>query len=158
MRQIPFEITVRTPCNENWEEMHVNECGKFCNRCSKLVVDFTCMTDDEIVKYINGIKGKICGRVGVSQLNRQFCSPKKSNPFLRSKLMHGLFLLTMCKPFAGWARINSKHLTIIEHITSGRQATIFNSFTDSLLTYPIKGTVVCKEKKEPMKNVDIEDE
>jgi len=50
--------------------MEQNETGKFCLNCSKNVVDFTKLSDQETIKIISQSTTKICGRLNSSQLNR----------------------------------------------------------------------------------------
>lgn len=43
--------------------------GAFCNVCSKVVVDFSAMSDDEVIAYLESKKEeKTCGRFRTSQL------------------------------------------------------------------------------------------
>lgn len=57
-------FNIPKPCNEDWGKMSPNEKGRFCNVCSKTVVDFTKMTDEESLNYFEANKGKrICGRI-----------------------------------------------------------------------------------------------
>ncbi len=57
------------PCSENWENMTPNEKGRFCDSCSKSVIDFTKMTTEEITQALRESKGSICGRTNQRQLN-----------------------------------------------------------------------------------------
>jgi hypothetical protein len=62
-------ISIPTPCNENWNEMTPNEQGAFCKVCSKTVVDFTHMNDDEVKNYfLKNATTKTCGHFKNSQL------------------------------------------------------------------------------------------
>lgn len=57
-------LNIPKPCHENWDEMSPTEKGRFCNVCSKTVVDFTKMTDEESLNYFRANKGKrICGKI-----------------------------------------------------------------------------------------------
>src|SRR5205085_11579342 len=44
--------------------------GRFCGACSKQVVDFSVMSDTEIIRYFTAAKGNTCGRFSNDQLNR----------------------------------------------------------------------------------------
>jgi hypothetical protein len=52
--------------------MDEREQGRFCQQCQKTVVDFTGMTDAEVLGYFaaRGEKGRICGRLLSGQLGR----------------------------------------------------------------------------------------
>lgn|GEM_PF-459730 len=63
------QIRIPTPCPENWENMQDFPSGKFCEKCSKCVVDFTEKTDEQIHKILKTANGKeICGRISKRSL------------------------------------------------------------------------------------------
>ncbi len=64
-----FGIQIDNPCSENWENMTPSERGRFCNSCSKQVVDFSVMSDADIVAYFKKHKN-VCGRFAEEQLDR----------------------------------------------------------------------------------------
>lgn len=65
-------LKIAEPCHENWENMLEAEKGRFCNVCSKDVVDFTHYSDAEIIDYFEQLKSKpsasICGRFKAKQI------------------------------------------------------------------------------------------
>jgi hypothetical protein len=63
-------LSIANPCSENWGKMSDAACGKFCGACQKHVIDFTAMSDTELGRIINTIKGEICGRMTPEQMNR----------------------------------------------------------------------------------------
>lgn len=64
-------ISIPTPCREDWNKMTPNEKGAFCKVCSKTVVDFTTMTDEEVQNYfLNSRPGKTCGHFKKIQLEK----------------------------------------------------------------------------------------
>ena len=70
MKKRNIILNINKPCSENWATMEQNETGKFCFNCSKNVVDFTNLSDQETIKIITQSTTKICGRLDYSQLNR----------------------------------------------------------------------------------------
>ena len=46
-----FKLQIGTPCHENWDNMSQVEKGRFCGSCEKTVVDFSKMTEAEIVFF-----------------------------------------------------------------------------------------------------------
>ena len=50
--------------------MQPEEQGRYCGACSKTVVDFSGMSDREIVQYLSKAGQRVCGRVAPEQLNR----------------------------------------------------------------------------------------
>jgi hypothetical protein len=57
-------------CNENWNEMTASVKGRFCANCCKTVVDFSTMSDKEILQVLTKAAGKTCGRFTEEQLHR----------------------------------------------------------------------------------------
>jgi len=51
--------------------------GRHCLNCQKTVVDFTSMTDTELVNYFKKNTGNTCGRFTNDQLQRDILVPKK---------------------------------------------------------------------------------
>ena len=69
------KISIPKPCPESWENMHQTQKGKFCELCSKEVIDFTTWTDDEVIQYFENTQpstpnGTTCGRLSTQQVER----------------------------------------------------------------------------------------
>ena len=62
-------ISIPKPCHENWNGMSPQEKGRFCQVCSKTVVDFTSLSDEQVKNYFLQQAGqKTCGRFRSGQL------------------------------------------------------------------------------------------
>lgn len=61
-------ITIPEPCHQSWNEMIPEGQGRHCQQCSKVVTDFTAMSNAQIIDYFNSY-GNVCGRFGAGQLN-----------------------------------------------------------------------------------------
>lgn len=72
------------------------EQGRFCAACQKTVTDFTQMTDEEIILFLQGNRNG-CGRFLPGQLNRSL-KPAGRQPYVRlplyKKIAAGLLLTT----------------------------------------------------------------
>jgi hypothetical protein len=67
--QVSFSIP--EPCHVPWEGMTtVNDIHRHCASCEKTVVDFSRMSDDELLLYLRHNSGSTCGRFAKHQLNR----------------------------------------------------------------------------------------
>ena len=65
-----FFVSIPEPCHEKWDEMTPNEKGVFCVLCSKTVVDFTKLSDNEVKNYLFSHSGqKTRGRFRKDQLS-----------------------------------------------------------------------------------------
>ncbi|MGB8192266.1 MAG: T9SS type A sorting domain-containing protein [Chitinophagaceae bacterium] len=65
-----LQLNVAQPCHENWTAMTPQEQGRFCGSCNKMVVDFSVMTDRQILEHFSSYTGSTCGRFTNDQLNR----------------------------------------------------------------------------------------
>jgi len=141
-------LYIPSPCHEDWNKMTAAEHGRFCTSCCKQVVDFTLMTDQQILNYLSARSGKLCGRFDSEQLQR---------PLVETK---------MAKKKSWWMALTMPLLLLFERSEAqGSVAVITGDTTLSTiekepqimgkLTYPsereitIKGTVV-DEKNEPI--------
>ena len=73
-------LFIADPCHEQWSNMQPNVDGRFCGSCQKTVVDFTMMSDQEILSWLSGADRSVCGRFTDHQLNRDLSParpPKK---------------------------------------------------------------------------------
>lgn len=71
----PIKLSITEQCHESWDKMSPTNEGRFCNACAKQVVDFTAMSDVEILNYFNNLKnGTVCGRALPAQLDRNINS------------------------------------------------------------------------------------
>jgi hypothetical protein len=65
-------ISIENPCHEDWNRMTPETQGRFCNSCEKIVIDFSEMSDSEILQFFNKPKTeKICGRFKSEQLKQK---------------------------------------------------------------------------------------
>ncbi|MFM2362190.1 MAG: hypothetical protein RLZZ316_1092 [Bacteroidota bacterium] len=92
-----LQLHIPTPCHENWNAMTPQAQGRFCNACAKVVVDFSMMTDKEVLDYMNTATSNVCGRMSTEQLAK----PLQAYPATRSfgwkymwSLLVGSFLMT----------------------------------------------------------------
>lgn len=65
-----LQIHIPTPCHENWDAMTPEAKGRFCGSCAKVVVDFSVMTDNEVLNFLKNNKGSTCGHFTSDQLDR----------------------------------------------------------------------------------------
>lgn len=71
-------LSIPEPCHQNWQHMTPTDQGRFCNACAKEVVDFSMMTDTEVLNYFTTLThDKVCGRALPSQLERTISRPKE---------------------------------------------------------------------------------
>ncbi len=93
-----FNILIDKPCSENFNTFIKKDKGGFCNSCKKTVIDFTKMSDLEIMNYFSSEKNKTCGLFLESQLKsysnpNNTLSKQSSSTFLSS--IFGFSLLSI---------------------------------------------------------------
>jgi len=65
-----MRISIENPCHEDWQKMTPESQGRFCQACEKTVVDFSKMSDAEILYYFSQPRNeKVCGRFRSEQLS-----------------------------------------------------------------------------------------
>lgn len=105
-----YIVRIPEPCHEDWNKMTVDEKGRFCNVCSKSVVDFTNKTDTEIHSIlIEKSSEKVCGRFNKNQVERPIDTqyfPIYTSAGLRKVFLAAAFLvfgafLFSCKDDSG---------------------------------------------------------
>ncbi|MFI5161399.1 MAG: hypothetical protein ACHQHN_08975 [Sphingobacteriales bacterium] len=60
-------ISIPQPCRQLWQQMTIEKEGRHCAGCSKTVLDFTRMSNEEIISYLS-TKTNVCGRIEQYQL------------------------------------------------------------------------------------------
>ena len=74
---------------KNWNAMNRNHKEvRFCNSCSKEVVDFTLMSDAQIVQYMSKTHQNVCGRFANDQLDRSLIPKNERKLSFLKYLIH----------------------------------------------------------------------
>ena len=138
-----LQIQLPKPCHEDWDKMNPVEQGRFCNSCQKAVVDFTGMSDAQLVAFFKKPStGSICGRFDNDQLARDLIIPGKRMPWLKYFLQLTIpIFLTSLKAQSQGEPILKQNITPRTSVCAKElQGTVgFISFTGSNL---IQGRVV----------------
>ena len=90
-----IHLHLPTPCHEDWDAMSLRDQGRHCAACQKTVVDFTAMSDAQLVRFFDNYKDlPICGRFANTQLQRPLgFGPVTRKPWpLAAALLAGLGL------------------------------------------------------------------
>lgn len=134
-------ITIPKPCHENWNEMSPKEKGRLCDKCCKVVIDFTKKTASQIVEILQAKpEQKVCGRFRSDQI--AVAVPVATSRIPRTRL----FLAAVYFVFGGLL-FSSCHTTKQPEVMGKIQAP--HSFTNGF-TNPdtaVKDSLVKKGKK-----------
>lgn len=152
-------IQIENPCEEKWDNMQNISDGKFCDLCSKKVLDLTQKTDDEIFHLLNTSNGKICGRIFPYQLNKSFVNSEKTisnqeNKKGYSRLVAGLAIaasLTGIQTSAG--TFEKSLIQISENKDSGEKDLDKEKISDN--DFIISGKLINSDTKKPLPNIEV---
>ena len=93
-----INIQIDKPCSEDFKTFTKTATGGFCSSCKKTVVDFTKMSDEEVITYFSTEKSKTCGVFLESQLksysNASLSSNRKKSSVFASSIF-GLSLVSL---------------------------------------------------------------
>jgi len=103
MKTPRISLKIENPCNENWLGMTEAQQGRFCSSCSKNVVDFSILSDKEIIKMIEKSTGQLCGRFKRTQLNRVIINSKTPRSYqVVYRLLTSLILIPVPALVLAW--------------------------------------------------------
>ncbi|HPI12845.1 MAG TPA: hypothetical protein PLK63_17500, partial [Catalimonadaceae bacterium] len=74
MKSAAFEIQIPRPCTVSESRFRPHDTGDWCLSCKKNVVDFTEMSDAEIIRFFQDkpLDAQLCGTWRNDQLNKSF--------------------------------------------------------------------------------------
>jgi len=158
MKSKSYELKIENPCDQNWNAMSKNDAGKYCHQCSKNVIDFTILSDKEIIKSLEQNSGNLCGRLSNKQQNRIISYEQPTTYSYFYKILTGFLLFGSSQnSFATDKKIELQK----EIITINDSNKIQNNeeikhkpFTDDKRKY-LSGVVLDSDTKEPLYGVII---
>lgn len=74
-------IGVSKPCGESWSAFTKTKNGGFCQSCQKEVIDFTKMSDAELITYLRSTKSGTCGKFNPAQLKTYHSHPQSAKGY-----------------------------------------------------------------------------
>lgn len=98
-----FTLSLSNPCSEKWETFRPTPKGAFCQSCSKEVIDFTALSDQQIIDFFKNNPLNSCGRFRPEQLTNYRFDTEAINPGWRlwkAGLM-AIMLALVSKPSVG---------------------------------------------------------
>lgn len=145
-----FQLSIPTPCQEDWNQMIPEGNNKHCQKCSTLIVDFTQMSDREIKDFFENHQGRICGRMTKRQTEKIYSSysEEKTTSFYLPRIAASWLLVSWLSLSP---TVNAQELKpeMTEQVSKG--ATDNQTVTPRIL----KGIVIDTENNEPLTSVEI---
>lgn len=143
-----MKINIPNPCKASWDHMQAGPNGKLCLQCNKQVIDFTTMSDAELIKTLQSQGKNLCGRFRNEQINRTLLLQQAPKPAgqLR-KILAGLLLLAGANQtlHAQVGKIMIEPSATTRHDNSNEQQQ-----QDGSLLAQLKGRVIDANTKEPI--------
>jgi hypothetical protein len=137
-----LKINIPKPCHEDWNKMTVQQKGRHCKSCDKLVFDFTRSTDEQIVKTFLE-KGNVCGRFKSTQLNKELLLTRKEKNNYLSYVASTLFAFLSF----GTQDVEAQGKPQIVKVASSQSTTINKKKETSIRhTKPVSGTIFGPKK------------
>jgi len=112
-----FQLQIPQTCHEDWNKMTPGDKGRFCDSCQKTVVDFTSMSDMQLIAFFKKPStGSVCGRLYNDQLERDFEIPRKRLPWMKYflQLIIPAFLFTSKAKAQGKLRVMGDTTVLID--------------------------------------------
>jgi hypothetical protein len=158
MKRTGIRLNIENPCSQTWASMQSNEHGKYCLHCAKNVIDFTRLTDEEIVKVITQSNGSICGRLHKNQLNRVLVQEeeRKIKEFKCNWLAGAMLMLGMGEPLVAGI-VPDKQITVVspKQLTSDQSIGKEEMPPDTLRNF-FRGVLVDAKTREVLEGATIQ--
>ncbi|MDQ3108924.1 MAG: carboxypeptidase-like regulatory domain-containing protein [Bacteroidota bacterium] len=151
-RQNHLHISIPEPCTMKWEEMeHVDEQSRHCSSCEKVVLDFTRMSDDELIAFFQKTNN-VCGRFLPHQIGKdlvQYHGTRHGN-FFRKLVLFNSFLFGLLIAVKAEPSVRKNSVTVerseqergIIPITEPKIIAISGTVKDSISQGPLWGLLV----------------
>ena len=145
MKSLSIHISIPKPCHEQWDGMTTTERGAFCQSCQTEVIDFSAMTDREVIEYLSKNKAG-CGRFRNDQLNTNLSIASVENGVFKWRALFFGFL-----SFISFKNVNASSVYTLDTFSHTNKKTV----SDTTLTMPSNDSIqingkVLDEKGEPM--------
>ncbi len=92
MKNRGIKIRIEQPCHEDWNKMKEAEKGRYCQACEKNVVDFSVMSNAQIIDFLSNNNGKVCGRIDKYRLDTFLQKEPNIKSGLFNKYIAGLLM------------------------------------------------------------------
>lgn len=146
MNKQPIHISVDKPCNQDWEQMSTVESGRFCHTCTKVVTDFSSMSDEQLIDFFakRASGSQPCGRFRKDQLNKMICITPPRTKFRFFRLAASFLLAqTLLYQEKAFGKTGAQIEVVSTADTAGRESvTIKGRVSDYHSDKPVTGLKV----------------
>ncbi|MEO9893232.1 carboxypeptidase-like regulatory domain-containing protein [Aurantibacter sp.] len=148
-----ISIAVNKPCLEKFDNFNVTKKGGFCESCQKEVIDFTNLSDNDLIEQLHSNTNKICGRFKESQLKSYEINTHtmKNKNYISGFGVLGFSLLALCISNDAYAQ-DVASLNMNTEVSNSYSNTTFENNT--IKEHTITGTVL-DEDNLPLPGVNV---
>lgn len=148
------------PCHEDWNIMTEKEIGRFCDVCAKVVIDFTTMSDEEIINYLQlHSKQKTCGHFRNEQLYQTEKLEINLATIPTDLSFRKYFAIALLIAFTSFGLVSCKSkngetvgkIEVIDSTQTSQQNSIYSNFKEGEIAYTdtddsVKSNVISTKK------------
>ena len=147
-----FRLSINSPCKANYDNFTATENGGFCESCHKEVIDFTTMSDTQVMHYVGKTNTATCGRFKASQLKTYHAAAQRPNIglFTKGAVIFGISLLALCMSQNAVAQNEVQTVGKIHVVPQTEERSVTTPIQDHL----VKGTVY-DEENNPLPGVNV---
>jgi hypothetical protein len=146
-------LSIPEPCTENWDNFTTTSNGRHCGSCSKTVIDFTKMSDRQILEFLQSKPAHTCGRFRADQLKTYSNQlPVKVNPglmLLKAGFMSLLLALVSKQATAQITTTEKAKTEVVESAYAAKEKATANP------GQKIKGIVKSNADQSPLVGISI---
>ncbi|MCO5934472.1 carboxypeptidase-like regulatory domain-containing protein [Mucilaginibacter sp. RB4R14] len=145
-------IAISQPCHENWNQMTSVDQGRHCDSCSKTVIDFTVMSNNEVINYF-AKHGNLCGRFSEQQLvglNNYLVIDEKPH-FSWKKLALAAAVTSLFTTVKAQTTVTIGRVAVSQFVSTDRNITLPNSIAYRV----VKGKIIADDDNSILPGVSI---
>jgi hypothetical protein len=148
-----FTISLSSPCSEKWESFEPTAHGAFCKSCSKEVVDFTILSDQQIIDFFKNKPLNACGKFRPEQLTHYTLRSETINPrwILWRAGVIALGLALISKPSAAQS---AKPVKSEQSQTESQDQELFSQSSNNV--YEVSGVVTSLDDGMPLPGINVQ--
>lgn len=149
-----MEISIPTPCAEDWNKMTPSEKGRFCTNCQKQVINFKGMAPETIKHFLEAQTGSVCGRFSTHQLEtfnaayQELPTPSNIKQWTMATILAGMTTLTTIAQDVSSVLPTSSPIISQTAIMPVSNSQVTQTITTSDTSVVLKGQIIDAENDE----------
>lgn len=144
------QINIPQPCHQDWNKMNPEQSGRFCSECEKTVIDFTAMSDKQLLEYLKKSK-HLCGRFNDEQVENTNVPVEVITYRRRNKIKLFSVITFFIAKLLSSSPANAQDSTDMKTISTDDEKAKNQKkiYTDSVI-FHVTGKVMARKKSKPL--------